>query len=254
MVSFSNFPQFVLIRTIQAKEKTYGTSSHTPTHTSTKTTSTETSPATLNHKWEEDVKNLKYLGVDYYRFSLSWARILPTGFVDYINPAGIAYYNKLIDALLENGIEPMVTIYHFDMSQRVSDLGGASSSTVIQYMSDFARVAFENFGDRVKYWITYNEPKNVCLKGDGLGSVMTVPETAGIGEYLCSYNVLRSHAAVYHMYNEEFREKQGGKIGMTLDTHWYEPVTDSEEDIAAQQRRLHFTVRQPPLPQNLSEN
>lgn len=153
---------------------------------------------------------MKYLGVDYYRFSISWSRILPNGLVNNINPAGIAYYNNLINALLENGIEPMITIYHLDASQKVSDLGGTASSTIRQYMKDYARVAFENFGDRVKYWVTYNEPKNVCLKGDGYGSVITNPDTAGIAEYLCSYNILLSHADIYHMYNEEFREKQGG--------------------------------------------
>lgn len=168
------------------------------------------------HKYLEDVQNVKYLGVHYYRFSLSWARILPTGFANQMNPAGITYYNNLINSLLENGIQPMVTIYHWDMAQPISDLGGTTSSTIRQYLKDFARVAFENFGDRVKYWITYNEPKNICLKGDGYGSVITVAATAGIAEYLCSYNVLLSHADIYHMYNEEYKEKQGGKINSYL--------------------------------------
>lgn len=162
------------------------------------------------HKYLEDVQNVKYLGVNYYRFSLSWARILPTGFVNEINPAGITYYNNLINALLENGIQPMITIYHWDMAQTVSDLGGATNSKIRQYLKDFARVAFENFGDRVKYWITYNEPKNLCLKGDGYGTVIATAETAGIAEYLCSYNVLLSHADIYHMYEEEYKENQGG--------------------------------------------
>lgn len=98
-----------------------------------------------------------------YRFSLSWSRILPTGFTTYVNPAGIDYYNELIDALIDNGIEPLVTIFHWDTPITLFALGGLYKDKWVDYIVDYAKVVFDNFGDRVKYWITYNEPKQVRL-------------------------------------------------------------------------------------------
>lgn len=163
------------------------------------------------NRYEEDVASLKYLGANFYRFSLSWTRILPTGFAYKVNQAGIDYYNKLIDALLAEGIEPMITLYHWDMPIDINKMGGSQTQMLIQYMKNYARIAFENFGDRVKYWFTFNEPKNICLKGFGYYTSLLVEEISGISEYWCSYNVLRTHAAIYHMYDEEFRPSQNGK-------------------------------------------
>ncbi|GBP05953.1 Myrosinase 1 [Eumeta japonica] len=166
------------------------------------------------HQYERDVEMMRELGLDFYRFSLSWSRILPSGFADKVNEAGVAYYNNLINEMLKYNIEPMITLYHWDLPQRLQDLGGWANPHIVDWFSDYARVAYEQFGDRVKYWITINEPREVC------------------------YQV--AHAKAYHIYDEEFKPVNGGVIGITLSANWYEPETDSESDTTATEERIQF--------------
>lgn len=90
--------------------------------------------------------------VHFYRFSLSWPRILPDGTLSLINEPGIDFYNRLIDALLAEGIQPMVTLYHWDLPQALQDFGGWLDEAVVGYFNDFARLCFQRFGDRVSRW------------------------------------------------------------------------------------------------------
>jgi beta-glucosidase len=120
------------------------------------------------YKYKEDVALLKSYGVTAYRFSLSWTRVIPLGGCeDITNEVGIQYYSNLIDELLTNGITPVVTLYHWDIPQTLEDrYGGMLNKDA--YTPDFvnyARVCFERFGDRVKHWITYNEPGVYTLAG-----------------------------------------------------------------------------------------
>ena len=122
------------------------------------------------HKTDEDVQLLKNLGVGYYRFSISWSRILPKGTIDEVNQAGVKYYNKLIDSLLENNITPMVALYHFDLPQALQDkYDGWLNPAMADVFNDYAKFCFEAFGDRVKWWITINEPWEAALLGHGFG-------------------------------------------------------------------------------------
>lgn len=109
------------------------------------------------HRYQEDVDLLRRLGVKAYRFSISWSRIFPQG-RGHINLQGVNYYNHLIDALIDSDIEPVVTLYHWDMPQALEDeYGGWLNSKVVDDFVNFASLCFERFGDRVKMWITLNE-------------------------------------------------------------------------------------------------
>lgn len=167
------------------------------------------------NKWKEDVQILKKVGVDFYRFSLSWSRILPTGFTNKINPDGLRYYNDLINELLRNNIEPMVTIYHWDLPQPIQDLGGWTNAQTSVYLEDFARVVFDNFGDRVKKWITINEPASICEGVYGNSDGAPDVKSPGIGDYLCGKSILLAHARIYHLYNSKYRSEQKGILRTT---------------------------------------
>ncbi|GLH16867.1 Myrosinase 1 [Gryllus bimaculatus] len=102
------------------------------------------------HKYEEDVRLLAELGSDFYRFSISWARILPKGDLSQINQLGINYYDNLINELLDKGIEPLVTMYHWDLPQALQELGGWPNPILVDYFEDYARLLIETYGDRVR--------------------------------------------------------------------------------------------------------
>ena len=122
------------------------------------------------HKVHEDVKLLKNLGVSFYRFSISWSRVLPKGTVDEVNHVGVEYYQNLISLLLENNITPMVTLYHFDLPQALQDqFDGWLNPKMVDLFNDYAKFCFEAFGDRVRWWITFNEPWEAAVMAHGLG-------------------------------------------------------------------------------------
>ena len=109
------------------------------------------------HLFEEDVKLIKELGANTYRFSIAWPRIQPNG-VGEPNPEGIAYYNKLIDALIANGITPFVTLYHWDLPLELQLChDGWLNRSIVDKFVQYAKICFDAFGDRVKHWITFNE-------------------------------------------------------------------------------------------------
>lgn len=109
------------------------------------------------HRYKEDIALLKKMGVHSYRFSLNWTRIFPNG-TGTINPAGIAHYNNLINELLANGINPVITLHHWDYPQALAEQGGWANPRSVDWFVQYANTAFEAFGDRVKTWITFNEP------------------------------------------------------------------------------------------------
>lgn len=190
------------------------------------------------HKYKEDIALAAGLGLTHYRFSISWTRILPTGFSNQINRKGIKYYQSLIDEILKYNMIPVATLYHWDLPQSLQDIGGWLNPALVYHFVQYSRIAIRSF-KKVGYWITINEPKQICVRGYGDGTFAPGIALDGIGEYLCAYTVVKCHAAVYHMYKKEFPYLKA-KMSITLDGEWSEPATSSLADREAADRRNHF--------------
>lgn len=126
------------------------------------------------HRYKEDIALMAEMGFKAYRFSIAWTRILPEGTGE-VNPKGIEFYNNLIDECLKYNIEPIVTMFHFDMPAALDQRGSWSNRDSVDWFVNFSKILFENFGDRVKYWLTINEQNMLTLVGPVIGT-MTIPE------------------------------------------------------------------------------
>jgi beta-galactosidase len=191
------------------------------------------------HRFKEDVALMKNLGIKSYRFSVSWPRIMPTG-RGQVNPEGIAFYNNLIDELLSAGIEPFITLYHWDLPAALEfEESGWLGSDISDIFADYADVCFAHFGDRVKNWITINEAWVVAILGYGLG-VFAPGRKSNTYPYLAGHNLLLAHAKAVDVYRKKYKNSQKGQIGITNNCDWREPLTNSPADKAAAQRALEF--------------
>lgn len=177
--------------------------------------------------------------MNFYRFSIAWSRVLPTGDVSNINEKGINYYNNLINKLIENKLEPMVTLYHYDLPQYLQKFGGLTNSIVISYFEAYANLLFERFGDRVKYWITFNEPADFCVEGYGSGKHAPEMNQHGVAEYLCGHNVLKAHAVAYRLYKSTYYDRFKGQIGITLSSRFFYSESNDTNII---DRAMEFSV------------
>ncbi|CDO99725.1 unnamed protein product [Coffea canephora] len=203
------------------------------------------------HRYLEDLDLMEDLGVNSYRFSISWARVLPKGRFGNVNMAGIKHYNKLIDALLDKGISPFASLTHYDIPQELEERYGAWLSPKVQ--DDFryyADICFKYFGDRVKYWVTFNEPNVVAIRGYRSGIYPPSRCSASFGNcstgnseeepFIAAHNMILSHAAAVRTYRTKYKEKQGGSIGIVMNAIWFEPFTNSSEDKLAAERAQSF--------------
>ncbi|XP_010530380.1 PREDICTED: myrosinase 4-like [Tarenaya hassleriana] len=200
----------------------------------------------------EDVKLLKRLNVQAYRFSIAWSRVLPKGrLIGGVDENGITYYNNLINALKANGIEPFVTIFHWDVPQTLEDeYGGFLSRRIVEDFKDYSELLFQRFGDRVKFWITLNQPYSLATKGYGDGSYPPGRCTgcefggdSGTEPYIVAHHQLLAHAEAVALYRGRYQKSQGGKIGTTLIGRWFVPLNDSSDaDKRASRRAFDFIV------------
>ncbi|XP_034037469.1 beta-klotho [Thalassophryne amazonica] len=176
-------------------------------------------------RWEEDVEALDYLGVKSYSFSLSWPRLFPNGNVrDQPNRAAVEHYSRLINTLLEKKIEPIVTLYYWDLPQVLQErFGGWRNDTLVGLFNEYATFCFHTFGSRVRYWLTMDNPYLVAVQGYGTG--MHAPgESLGLsGSLTVAHNLIRAHAKAWHTYNTHFRPFQKGEVSIVLGSHWVEP-------------------------------
>ena len=191
------------------------------------------------HRWPEDIALMQAMGLKAYRFSLSWPRLMPTGRGN-VSAEGVRYYQELIDGLLAAGIEPWVTLYHWDLPLALQfEEDGWLGNTIADAFAAYAEVCFKHFGDRVKHWITLNEPWVVAMLGYGQG-VFAPGRTSTTEPYLAAHNLLRAHAMAVHIYRSEYQNQQRGRIGITNNCDWREPLTASPEDEEAAERSLEF--------------
>jgi beta-galactosidase len=195
------------------------------------------------HRFKDDIKLMKELGFSCYRMSISWSRVLPHGRGD-VNPAGLAFYDALIDELVSNNIKPLVTLYHWDLPQCLEDeYEGWLGKQVVDDFMAYSAVCFEHFGDRVKHWITLNEPW--CSSALGYANGEHAPgrkDNAGTEPYIAAHHMNLAHASAVKKYRTDFKTAQGGAIGLTVNMDWKEPYTTSDADVAAAQRALDWQM------------
>ncbi|RZS14081.1 hypothetical protein BHM03_00045744 [Ensete ventricosum] len=170
--------------------------------------------------------------------------MLADGLGTKINEDGITYYNNLINCLLEKGIQPYVTLYHWDLPYFLHEsMGGWLSEKIVQYFALYAEACFEKFGDRVKHWITINEPRQTAVNGYGYGFFAPGRcENSSAEPYLAAHHQLLAHAAAVSVYRKKFKGAQGGVIGLTIDCEWAEPFSDTLEDKIAADTWLDFQL------------
>ncbi|XP_072388611.1 myrosinase 1-like [Diabrotica undecimpunctata] len=191
------------------------------------------------HRYKEDIKLAADLGAKLYRFSISWSRVLPSGYAYNLNEKGIQYYKNLVTEILKYNMSPVATLYHWDLPQGLYDNGiDWTNPDIIPHFVNYSRIVIQNL-PKVQFWLTINEPKQICHWGYGVGYMPPNVKSDGVLEYKCTYVVLKAHAAVYRMYKSEFPHYEG-KMSLTLDCNWMEPLTKNFEDVDAASRRQQF--------------
>ncbi|XVE54510.1 hypothetical protein DITRI_Ditri03aG0087700 [Diplodiscus trichospermus] len=205
------------------------------------------------NRYKEDELALRDLGVDAYRFSIPWTRILPNGTLSGgINQEGINHYNSLIDQLVKHGIKPFVTLMHFDSPEALEiKYGGFLNRSIVKDFTNYAEICFRTFGDRVKNWITINEANVIAKFGYTTGIAppgrcsdrTTCPAgNAATEPYIVAHNILLAHASAARLYKEKYQAAQGGQIGISHVGQYYEPYSDTLLDRIAAKRAMDFEL------------
>ena len=180
------------------------------------------------HRFGDDVRLMRDLGIGAYRFSISWPRVVPDG-RGRVNPAGLDFYDRMVDELLANGIEPFVTLYHWDLPQALEDRGGWPSRDTVDAFAQYVEVVVARLGDRVPNWITQNEPWVVSWLGYGLGQ--HAPGRRSDADALAAaHHVLLSHGRAAEVLR---RDAPAARVGVTVDLYPMYPLTDVPSDVEA---------------------
>jgi len=213
---------------------------HRFAHTPGMTANGETGDLACDHyrRSEDDVRLMHELGLSAYRFSISWSRILPEG-RGAVNAAGLAFYDRLVDLLLERRIQPSVTLYHWDLPAALDDRGGWLNRDVAGWFADYATVVVRALGDRVAMWTTLNEPW-VVTDGGYLHGVLAPGHRSGFETPLASHNLLRAHGAGM----QAIRAAGGSQAGLVVNLEPKYPASLEPEDLAATRRADAYMNRQ----------
>jgi len=213
---------------------------HRFSHTPGKVHGGDTGDVACDHyrRWREDVGWLRELGVNAYRFSISWGRFLSGG-RGRPNPAGRDFYSRLIDALLEGGIRPVATLYHWDLPAELDDAGGWVARDSMHWFADYAEAAFQAFGDRVPMWATFNEPWMTSDSGY-LRGVHAPGHHSAAEAALVAHHLLCAHGGAV----QRFRSLRRGAIGVVVNLEPKHPASDDPRDAAAAVRADAYMNRQ----------
>ncbi|MFL5955372.1 MAG: GH1 family beta-glucosidase [Gaiellaceae bacterium] len=180
------------------------------------------------HRYRDDIALMRELGLDAFRFSIAWPRVLPDG-RGRVNAAGLDFYDKLVDELLASGISPYVTLFHWDTPQVLEDLGGWPARDTVGAFEEYVEAVSERLGDRVGHWITHNEPWVVAWVGHGWGH--HAPGRESDADALATaHHLLLSHGRAVEILR---RNSPGAEVGITLNLDNPYPASDSPEDAAA---------------------
>ena len=179
------------------------------------------------HRFEEDVELFAELGLKAYRFSIAWTRIIPDGDGE-INPEGVAFYHRLIDAIVAKGITPIATMYHFDLPAALDAKGGWMDRSTVDAFAKFAAVIFREYGDKVKHWLTINEQNVMVLYGEAIGTIKPgMPKSA---VYQANHHMMLAQARANQLCHQLVAD---GKVGPAPNIALCYPETCHPEDILA---------------------
>jgi beta-glucosidase len=177
------------------------------------------------HRYHDDVGLMRELGLDAFRFSISWPRVLPGGRAR-VNEAGLDFYDRLVDALLESGIQPFATLYHWDLPQALEDIGGWTSRHVVEAFVEYVEAVAGRLGDRVGHWLTINEPWVAAWLGYGRG--VHAPGRASKADALAaSHHLLLAHGAATDVLR---RRSSSARVGIALNLTHVDAESDDEQD------------------------
>jgi len=184
------------------------------------------------HRYQEDVRLMQELGFNAYRFSIAWPRILPRG-RGQVNNKGLDFYDRLVDTLLAAKIEPFVTLYHWDLPQALQDeVGGWNSRETAQAFAEYTSVVAQRLGNRVKHWITLNEPWVAAFSGNELGVGAPGLQDSKLA-WQVSHHLLLAHGLAVPILRTHSDPET--RVGITLSLTPVEPATSSQEDQLAAQ-------------------
>jgi beta-glucosidase len=213
---------------------------HRFTHTPNLVQNGATGDVACDHyrRYVEDVDLMRTLGLNAYRFSTSWSRVLPRG-RGAVNPAGLDFYDRLVDALLNHSIEPMITLYHWDLPAALDDLGGWLNPDIAKWFADYAAVMFDRLDDRVTMWATLNEPW-VVTDGGYLHGALAPGHRNRFEAPIATHQLLRAHGMAVQAY----RAGHNHRIGIVINVEPKYAASDGPADRAAVTRADAYMNRQ----------
>ena len=190
------------------------------------------------HRYPEDVRLMRELGLDAYRFSIAWPRVVPDG-RGQVNAAGLDFYDRLVDELLANGIVPFATLYHWDLPQALEDEGGWPARDTVDAFAEYVEVVVARLGDRVSHWITQNEPWVIAWLGYGRGE-HAPGRRSDRDAFAAAHHVLLAHGRALEVIR---RERPDARVGITIDVIPIHPSTGTEADLVATREEDGFRNR-----------